>query len=1025
MTVQRWEAVIASIGPGALEEDSRRTLCAVLGASNRASRYERTDRPGGLPSGHPPTAVTRSAAARLLADPRVPNHPLRSRELAIAHAYRWSSPGRDVDELGSVAARHLESCRRGLHIALEARDEDGALYLGRLVARAAYAERQWQLAHDTLVATWQPLPPIPDESDERMAFWPSLTGQESSASRKVWRLKQRSSLGRLAGMLTRTATFPDLRERGVREVEDAAEALIPFDSSYHAKVLQYRGVRAREVGDRDQYREIERELEAIYRSDPRREVLHHLMLTRVANAQALHDQTRVYHWATLYCHALTVDPDRPLDESAVPDLALIASRTAELHELGARESLRVLGNNAYDAAAALVRGGRTALDPEARDAAAGWLDVATDAWREFGSNGLLAAEFSRVRLAWSGYGGPAISRESAIDRLLVVIDAAIRGGLRRNATRFLASIAPGDARAEALLRAEIAAAEPRFRGETRGALAAFLAADAPPGDLERWREIEELSLGALDDLRAEGFQQNPTAAAGAARTAADAIERLEPDRAVMIPIRLERLLIAIDALGVELLGIATEAERLRVRATNLGLVSAAADAAVEQGDVVAADIIMETMRRERVGILLARLSSDPAVSDVVRAHAERVRALTLLPKAPPRDPGADDGTRSAIVRDSATLRGMQRAAGEAAEAVLGPLSALSGTSIEIVGSVDAVLRAIGERDGVVAVLQLALVDDDLDDDDVRVLRRLCIRGPGVDDDLLDIVETTRSLIARHPTEPGYFGFLPALAQVILPPRLVEVLLSPADDVPSRLLIVPTGMHAVPFDALPISQDELLLDRAVVTVHTSLTTIVALADIHARPSHTHSTAVFDLTLQHAGVELESLRRHVAIDARPQGVTELREALHAVPGLPGGVLAMAVHGASSPDGWQQTKQLPDGNVLHPADLMGWEVPRLCVLASCHSSIVSGDGVELSGFPVAMFLSGATTVVGSLLAVPDASTSEIMVVFWELLGREGRSAPEALREAKLQWMSSGLARKRRMRDWAGLVVYGGAHD
>lgn len=129
-----------------------------------------------------------------------------------------------------------------------------------------------------------------------------------------------------------------------------------------------------------------------------------------------------------------------------------------------------------------------------------------------------------------------------------------------------------------------------------------------------------------------------------------------------------------------------------------------------------------------------------------------------------------------------------------------------------------------------------------------------------------------------------------------------------------------------------------------------------------------------------------------------MSELRSSLHAVEGVPGGVLVMAVHGASSADGWQQTKRMPDGTVLRPADLMGWEVPRLCVLASCHSSIASADGIELSGFPLAMFLSGATTVVGSLLAVPDRSTSEIMTEFWGLIGA-GLQAPAALREATLR--------------------------
>lgn len=56
---------------------------------------------------------------------------------------------------------------------------------------------------------------------------------------------------------------------------------------------------------------------------------------------------------------------------------------------------------------------------------------------------------------------------------------------------------------------------------------------------------------------------------------------------------------------------------------------------------------------------------------------------------------------------------------------------------------------------------------------------------------------------------------------------------------------------------------MVIDRAVVSTHTSLTTIIALLAIHRYPSHSRSTAVFDLGLQHARAVFEALGRHVTL------------------------------------------------------------------------------------------------------------------------------------------------------------------
>ncbi|HEV7767155.1 MAG TPA: CHAT domain-containing protein [Thermoanaerobaculia bacterium] len=92
------------------------------------------------------------------------------------------------------------------------------------------------------------------------------------------------------------------------------------------------------------------------------------------------------------------------------------------------------------------------------------------------------------------------------------------------------------------------------------------------------------------------------------------------------------------------------------------------------------------------------------------------------------------------------------------------------------------------------------------------------------------------------------------------------------------------------------------------------------------------------------------------------------------------------------------------------------RLVVLAACDTGVVQGEGV--TSLVRAFLVAGVPAVVGSLVAVEDGATEELLTPLARQL-MAGRSASEALREVQLQ----SLVRDRNVDPfhWAGFQLYG----
>jgi len=363
-----------------------------------------------------------------------------------------------------------------------------------------------------------------------------------------------------------------------------------------------------------------------------------------------------------------------------------------------------------------------------------------------------------------------------------------------------------------------------------------------------------------------------------------------------------------------------------------------------------------------------------------------------------------------------------------ADEVLGILSALAdGRSLPHVTAAEVLAKRSAETPA--AILQFCPAGAGILPDTTQsrtLYRRLTwIENSGRVHEHLDSVPLTFHPDRLDPDTMAYWRQLYTRTGLLLPDPLRELLSRHDSRRPLRLLIIPTGLFDIAFDALPIDEKRHLLDAAAVSIHTSLTTASHLLQHVSIPEDTTSIAVYDTrTLSHTAAELQVLRERLHPVNELSGVGEFVGQLSAPHGHAYRVLAMAVHGLDDLNGWGQIKLFPDGSTITAAEAMALDYPQLCVLASCYTRIRLREQLELAGFPLSFFARGATTVIGGLLAVKDHPTSEIMQRFWRHLSN-GIDPVRALHTAKLDWLAEDPGRRLTgARHWAGIVAFGGAH-
>ncbi|TVU54083.1 MAG: CHAT domain-containing protein [Arthrospira sp. PLM2.Bin9] len=121
--------------------------------------------------------------------------------------------------------------------------------------------------------------------------------------------------------------------------------------------------------------------------------------------------------------------------------------------------------------------------------------------------------------------------------------------------------------------------------------------------------------------------------------------------------------------------------------------------------------------------------------------------------------------------------------------------------------------------------------------------------------------------------------------------------------------------------------------------------------------------------------------------------------------------------------------DGDRASINDIRRWDLKNvdLAVLSACQTGLgdLSGNGEEILGLGYIMQEAGAQATVATLWLIEDASTQQLMNVFYQKLS-EGNSRAEALRQAQLALINQQVPHPQNQDisapyHWAGFIIIG----
>lgn len=710
---------------------------------------------------------------------------------------------------------------------------------------------------------------------------------------------------------------------------------------------------------------------------------------------------------------------RGLTVREAPDLEQVRAFFAPLPE-NERRTHNPIANGAYEIARILVTSGEASVDPMAYLAAHQWLETAKAIWNGWATNGLQAIRFLTCKIALLDHDADI---GEVVKELVDISQYAPRPGLTVNAIVEAATLPflPDDSSAKVTHRVEEMLASARWDPQQRGRLLSALAwirrrSLETPVHADQIRQAAE---EALTHLRGSVSSYEP-----AAVRANWALAEISTGSSKITHYRK-----ALQGVCRLLLRATTPEICLTYARTWSPLIRASLDAGVAENEHDLFDMAAEVVRRDGLSVQLADAYLDgrtsTEITDVIQQTLTAANAESSDVDEPEevsaQQPEEQDGLRSMRAQAEDVIAAVQMEAGAKAREVLGSLGAALDPDTLTGSTARQVFEARGEKLQSPYVLQYLPAGSALispENTSSQIYRRFTWRDEdGALVERSDLVSVPARVLREPPQGSNDFWMD---GSAILPPELIAALKQATVEEPVRLMIIPTGLFHLLWDALDIGDGIRLFEKAIVTVHTSLLSAAA-PPATAAPQVTGSTAVFDEKLEHTSIERAALTK-----AFPelQALEDL-EALRVlqISDRQPSVFAMGVHGNDDQDGWGQYKVLPNGELFTAAEALNLRYPELCVLASCHSQIRLMGGLDLAGFPSAMFARGARTVIGSVGAIPDKETAEILQIFYTLFAR-GLPIPNAMRKAKLQWLSTSPESWRTPGAWAKIVTYGSAH-
>lgn len=455
-----------------------------------------------------------------------------------------------------------------------------------------------------------------------------------------------------------------------------------------------------------------------------------------------------------------------------------------------------------------------------------------------------------------------------------------------------------------------------------------------------------------------------------------------------------------DARGV-LAAVRTGLRVLDEHASAMGATDLRVHAAAHRADLVA------------LGLEVAFEAGRP---DGLLEWSERARA-SRLPAAPVRPP--DDPVLTALL---ARLRSVTRdLAGQAAAPA--PLLArqadlerrIRDHSRRLAGTPgDAPATPVTPRDLAASLGAWALVEYVRRGADLHVLTvvdgRVGVRRLGTTAEAADLIERLTFAVRRNARPDARPEALAASAALLdaAAARLDALLLGPLTEIGDRpLVVVPTGpLHSLPWSLLPSCAGRPVTVAPSATLwHLARTRLAPAsgADGNGNGDGGAGVVAGGGVVAVAGPRLPAAGPEAAAVGAIHDGTVLAGAAASVEAVSAalaraGLAHLAAHGHLSAD-----NPLFSGIALADGPLMAYDVERLprvphtLVLAACDSGrSVVRTGDELMGLAVAFLARGTSQLVASVLPIPDAATTPVMVAFHERLAAGGPPAA-ALAEAQ----------------------------
>lgn len=398
--------------------------------------------------------------------------------------------------------------------------------------------------------------------------------------------------------------------------------------------------------------------------------------------------------------------------------------------------------------------------------------------------------------------------------------------------------------------------------------------------------------------------------------------------------------------------------------------------------------VLEWAERCRAAALLLRPARPPGDAELADDLAELRHVVARIKEATTSGGDVEPLLRRQRELEDAVRRRAHHARGDdvaAMRAGLGPRRQVRPPTV------DALRAALGER----ALIDVCAVDGTLWAVVVTPWH-LALRRLGPLDEVTREIANVRFALRRLAVGHGSAVSRQVAVEVVgyAAARLEELLLRPVRDlVDHRALVVvpPAVLHALPWGLLPSCR------RRPVAVAPSASVWLRAATTPSSPSTERVVLVAGPDLPHAAEEVDALAaRYPSAQRLGDGSAAAGDVLAALDGAD--LAHVAAHGVFRADNPLFSSLHLDDGPLTVYDLERLQqAPRLLVLSACDSGLSAvRPGDELMGLSAALFSLGTSSLVASVVPVPDETTRPLMLAFHAAI-RRGQPPAAALASAR----------------------------